>query len=171
MSEISNSKTLDTDSKSVVIKKYTNRRLYDTSISRYITLNDIKALVLSYVDFKVVDAKSNEDLTRSTLMQIISEEENQQSPIMSTQILKEFVRFYGDSMQAMMSRFLEHSIEQFMERKASLKSPLSSMANSNSISLMQNLAQQNIDSWKNKTSKMLDTSGIDNKPNRSFKHI
>lgn len=154
-----------------IIKKYTNRRLYDTDISRYITLNDIKDLVLSYVDFKVVDAKTNDDLTRPTLMQIIAEEETLQDPIMTTQILKEFVRFYGDSMQAMMSRFLEHSITLFMERKASLKSPLSSMVNSNSISLMQNLTQQNIDSWKDKVTNTQTTSISDKQTKRSFNRV
>ena len=131
-----------------VIKKYPNRRLYDTQISSYITLNDIKELVMSYSDFKVVDAKTNEDLTRCTLMQIIAEEETHGHPIMTAEILKEFVRFYGDSMQAMMSRFLEHSIKMFMERRAGLKSPLNTILGANPVSMMQTIAEQNLDSWK-----------------------
>jgi len=134
-----------------VIKKYPNRRLYDTQISSYITLNDIKDLVMSYSDFKVIDAKTKEDLTRCTLMQIIAEEETSGQPILTSEILKEFVRFYGDSMQAMMSRFLEHSIKLFMERRAGLKSPLNTILGANPVSLMQNIAEQNIDSWKAKT--------------------
>ena len=134
-----------------VIKKYPNRRLYDTQISSYITLNDVKKLVMSYSDFKVIDAKSGEDLTRSTLMQIISEEETQGQPLLTAEILKEFVRFYGDSMQAMMSRFLEHSIKHFMERRAGLKSPLNTILGANPVSLMQNIAEQNMDSWKSKS--------------------
>ena len=136
-----------------VIKKYPNRRLYDTQISSYITLNDIKELVMSYVEFKVIDAKTKEDLTRCTLMQIIAEEETNGQPIMTSDILKEFVRFYGDSMQAMMSRFLEHSIKLFMERRASLKSPLNTILGANPVSLMQNIAEQNMDSWKEKNKK------------------
>ncbi|MCW8878227.1 MAG: polyhydroxyalkanoate synthesis repressor PhaR [Kangiellaceae bacterium] len=135
-----------------VIKKYPNRRLYDTQISSYITLNDIKELVMSYSDFKVVDAKTNEDLTRCTLMQIIAEEETNGHPIMTAEILKEFVRFYGDSMQAMMSRFLEHSIKHFMERRAGLKSPLNTILGANPVSMMQNIAEQNMDSWHSKVS-------------------
>ncbi|WP_196139431.1 polyhydroxyalkanoate synthesis repressor PhaR [Aliikangiella sp. G2MR2-5] len=131
-----------------VIKKYPNRRLYDTQISSYITLNDIKDLVMSYSDFKVIDAKTNEDLTRCTLMQIISEEETSGHPILTSEILKEFVRFYGDSMQAMMSRFLEHSVKLFMEKRAGLKSPLNTILGANPVSLMQNIAEQNMDSWK-----------------------
>lgn len=143
-----------------VIKKYPNRRLYDTKISRYITLAEIKDLVMSYSDFKVIDAKTSEDLTRCTLMQIIAEEETKGQPLMTQEILKEFVRFYGDSMQAMMSRFLEHSIKLFMERRAGLKSPLNTILGANPVSLMQNIAEQNMDSWKTQT-----TVKEDNKTN------
>lgn len=135
-----------------VIKKYPNRRLYDTKISSYITLNDIKDLVMSYSDFQVIDAKTGDDLTRCTLMQIISEEETNGQPLLTSEILKEFVRFYGDSMQAMMSRFLEHSIKHFMERRAGLKSPLNTILGANPVSLMQSIAEQNMDSWSKSTS-------------------
>jgi len=131
-----------------IIKKYPNRRLYDTKISRYITLKDIKELVMSYADFKVIDAKSKEDLTRSTLMQLISEQETNGNPILTADILKELVCFYGDSMQAMMSRFLEHSVKLFMEKRAGLKSPLNSMLANNQTSQMQNIAEQNIRSFE-----------------------
>ncbi len=133
-----------------VIKKYPNRRLYDTQKSCYITLNDIRSLVMSYSDFKVIDAKSGDDLTRCTLMQIISEAESSGQPLLTADVLQEFVRFYGDSMQAMMSRFLEHSIKHFMERRAGLKSPLNTILGANPVSLMQNIAEQNMDSWKSK---------------------
>ena len=127
-----------------IIKKYPNRRLYDTEVSSYITLQDIKELVMSYTDFKVIDAKTNEDLTRCTLMQLIAEEETNGNPILTTDILKKFVLFYGDSMQAMMSRFLDHSVKLFMEKKAGLKSPLNSMLGTNQSSQMQNIAEQNM---------------------------
>jgi polyhydroxyalkanoate synthesis repressor PhaR len=139
-----------------VIKKYPNRRLYDTQISHYITLNDVKDLVMSYSDFKVIDAKTGEDLTRCTLMQIIAEEETNGHPLLTSEILKEFVRFYGDSMQAMMSRFLEHSIKHFMERRAGLKSPLNTILGANPVSLMHNIAEQNMDSWSSKSNKTED---------------
>jgi len=133
--------------KTRIIKKYPNRRLYDTKISCYITLQDIKELVMSYNDFKVIDAKTKEDLTRSTLMQLIAEEETNGNPILTSEILKEFVRFYGDSMQAMMSRFLEHSVKLFMEKRAGLKSPLNSMLGTNKTSQMQQIAEQNMQSF------------------------
>jgi len=102
---------------------------------------------MSYNEFKVIDAKTKEDLTRCTLMQLIAEEETNGNPILTSEILKEFVRFYGDSMQAMMSRFLEHSIKLFMEKRAGLKSPLNSMLDTKKISQMQHIAEQNIQSF------------------------
>jgi polyhydroxyalkanoate synthesis repressor PhaR len=143
-----------------VIKKYPNRRLYDTKKSSYITLTDIKKLVMSYSEFKVVDAKTGEDLTRCTLMQIISESESNGQPLLTTEILQEFVRFYGDSMQAMMSRFLEHSIKHFMEKRAGLKSPLNTILGANPVSLMQSIAEQNIDSWQTKSSSSSKKSSV-----------
>lgn len=127
-----------------IIKKYPNRRIYDTQISSYITLHDIKTLVMEGYDFQVIDAKTQEDLTRCTLMQLIAEEETNGTPILTPEILKEFIRFYGDSMQAMMSRFLEHSIKLFMEKRAGLKSPLNTMLNNQRTSQMQTIAEQNI---------------------------
>ncbi|MGB0495154.1 MAG: polyhydroxyalkanoate synthesis repressor PhaR [Kangiellaceae bacterium] len=141
-----------------IIKKYPNRRLYDTQISRYITLNDVKQLVMEHKNFQVVDAKTNEDLTRCTLMQLIAEEETNGVPILTSEILKEFVRFYGDSMQTMMSRFLEHSVKLFMEKRARLKSPLNSMLGTNKSSLMHNIAKQNMESFESQST---DENSID----------
>ncbi|MEM9102512.1 MAG: polyhydroxyalkanoate synthesis repressor PhaR [Pseudomonadota bacterium] len=132
-----------------VIKKYPNRRLYDTAISSYITLNDVKELVLTYTPFKVIEAKTGDDLTRGTLLQIISEQEDKGNPIFNTEILQHIIRFYGDSMQAMMSRFLEHSMKMFIEQQAGLRSPINSiMGGSNPVSIMQNVAEQNLSMWK-----------------------
>jgi len=98
-----------------LIKKYPNRRLYDTATSSYITLSDVKALVLEQVQFKVVDAKTNEDLTRSILLQIILEEESAGAPMFSSDMLSQIIRFYGNAMQGMMGSYLEKNIQTFME--------------------------------------------------------
>ena len=82
-----------------VLKKYPNRRLYDTQTSTYVTLTDIKGLVMGNESFKVVDAKTDEDLTRNILLQIILEEEAGGAPVFSTQMLSQIIRFYGNSMQ------------------------------------------------------------------------
>lgn len=98
-----------------VIKKYPNRRLYDTQTSAYVTLSDIKKLVMAQEAFKVVDAKTNEDLTRSILMQIILEEESAGMPIFSTESLKHIIRFYGHALQGVMAPFLETNLVKFIE--------------------------------------------------------
>jgi polyhydroxyalkanoate synthesis repressor PhaR len=98
-----------------LIKKYPNRRLYDTQTSAYITLADVKQLVLDNEAFQVVDAKSNEDLTRSILFQIILEEESGGVPMFSSAALAQIIRFYGHAMQGVMGTFLEKNIQAFIE--------------------------------------------------------
>lgn len=98
-----------------LIKKYPNRRLYDTKTSTYITLADVKALVLKREEFQIVDAKSNEDLTRQILLQIILDEEAGGAPMFSSEILTQFIRFYGTAMQGMVGSYLERNIMLFNE--------------------------------------------------------
>jgi polyhydroxyalkanoate synthesis repressor PhaR len=98
-----------------LIKKYPNRRLYDTQTSTYITLADVKQLVMDTEDFKVVDAKSGEDLTRSILLQIILEEESGGVPMFSSVMLSQIIRYYGHAMQGMMGTYLEKNIQAFID--------------------------------------------------------
>jgi polyhydroxyalkanoate synthesis repressor PhaR len=98
-----------------VIKKYPNRRLYDTQHSSYITLFDIKDLVMANEPFIVVDAKTGEELTRNVLMQIILEEESGGHPLFSTQSLMLMIRFYGNSLQGLMAPFMEQNLNQFID--------------------------------------------------------
>jgi polyhydroxyalkanoate synthesis repressor PhaR len=105
-----------------VIKKYPNRRLYDTATSSYITLADVKKLVLENVAFKVEDAKTHEDLTRSILLQIIIEEESAQgAPMFSCDMLTNVIRFYGNTMQGMMGNYLDKNIQTFIEIQKKLQ--------------------------------------------------
>ncbi len=98
-----------------LIKKYPNRRLYDTKTSAYITLGDVKDLVLKFEVFKVVDAKSGDDLTRSILLQIILEEETGGVPMFSSELLSGFIRFYGSTMQGMLGKYLENNMKTFVD--------------------------------------------------------
>jgi polyhydroxyalkanoate synthesis repressor PhaR len=98
-----------------LIKKYPNRRLYDTETSTYITLTDVKQLVLEQENFRVVDAKSLDDLTRSILLQIILEEESGGVPMFSSSMLSQIIRFYGHAMQGMMGNYLEKNIQAFID--------------------------------------------------------
>ena len=103
-----------------ILKKYPNRRLYDTQLSSYITLADVKTMVLSAEHFEVRDTKTGEDLTRSILLQIILEEETGGVPIFSAPMLSQLIRFYGHSMQGMMGSYLEKNLQTFTDIQARL---------------------------------------------------
>ena len=98
-----------------ILKKYPNRRLYDTQASCYITLADVKQMVLDGIEFEVRDAKTSEDLTRSILLQIILEEEAHGVPMFSSDMLSRIIRFYGNAMQGMMGSFLEKNVQTFID--------------------------------------------------------
>ena len=103
-----------------IIKKYPNRRLYDTEISSYITVEEVRQLILDGEQFEVRDAKTGEDLTRQVLLQIIAEQEQGGEPVLSTQLLSQIIRFYGDSMQGFMGSYLEKNIQMFTDMQARL---------------------------------------------------
>ena len=96
------------------IKKYPNRRLYDTANSGYITLADVKQMVLENIEFQVVDAKSGEDLTRAILLLIILEEESGGLPMFSSEMLTQLIRFYGTAQQTMMGQYMEQNVKAFL---------------------------------------------------------
>ncbi|MGP1275617.1 MAG: polyhydroxyalkanoate synthesis repressor PhaR [Caulobacterales bacterium] len=120
----------------ITIKKYANRRLYDTSASRYVTLDHLRDLVKENADFEVVDAKTGEDLTRGVLAQIIFEEEAKGANLLPVEFLRQLIGFYGDSMQAFVPGYLKMSMEGFMRQQDELRekmtgamaSPAGSMA-------------------------------------------
>ena len=96
------------------IKKYPNRRLYDTANSGYITLADVKQMVLDFIDFQVIDAKSGDDLTRGILLQIILEEESAGMPMFSSEMLSQMIRFYGNALQGIMGNYMEQNVKAFL---------------------------------------------------------
>ncbi|WP_034639233.1 polyhydroxyalkanoate synthesis repressor PhaR [Chitinilyticum aquatile] len=110
-----------------VIKKYPNRRLYDTDTSCYITLADVKQLVLDNVDIQVLDAKTSEDITRGVLLQIIMEEEAGGMPMFSYDVLTQIIRFYGNTMQGLMGNYLEKNLQLFSEMQGHLQEQASTV--------------------------------------------
>ena len=126
-----------------LIKKYPNRRLYDTQTSTYVTLADIKELVMASESFKVLDAKTDEDLTRSILLQIILEEEACGMPIFSTQMLQQMIRFYGHSMQGLMGSHLERTMQSFMDMQQKLTEQSKSMTGGGTEAWTQMMNLQN----------------------------
>lgn len=126
-----NSGKVDMSDSVRLIKKYPNRRLYDTKTSSYITLADVKELVLKHEEFQAVDAKTNQDLTRSILLQIILDEESGGSPMFSSDILTQFIRFYGNAMQGMVGSYLERNVQLFNEIQKSMQEQSKSLYGDN----------------------------------------
>mgnify|MGYP000176793337 CR=1 FL=1 len=106
----------------VVIKKYANRRLYDTQRSSYVTLDDLSVMVKEDRDFIVVDAKTNEDITRSVLTQIIIEEENKGENLLPIDFLRQLISLYGENMNTVLPRYLEQSMNTFVENQEQIQS-------------------------------------------------
>jgi polyhydroxyalkanoate synthesis repressor PhaR len=131
-----------------IIKKYPNRRLYDTAISSYITLEDVKRLVLDHVEFRVVDARTQEDLTRGILLQIINEQEERGAPMLSTELLEQLIRFYGDTLQGMMGSYLEKSMDLFVEQQNVFREQMQSLMQRSPLGVMTDMAERNIALWK-----------------------
>ena len=132
-----------------IIKKYPNRRLYDTEISSYITLEDVRQLIVDGEGFVVRDARTGNDLTRQVLMQIIAEHEEHGQPIFSTELLTQVIRFRGDALQGAMSSFLERSLQFFLEQQQTLRGQLGSLVGQAAPwSLLNSLAERNMELWK-----------------------
>jgi len=130
------------------IKKYPNRRLYDTEISSYITLEEVRQLVLDNEEFEVRDAKSGDDLTRSVLLQIISEHEERGQPMFTTNLLSQIIRFYGDSLQGFMGSYLEKSLQIFLDQQQQFRSQLNNILGQTPWSMLNDLTERNMDLWK-----------------------
>ena len=131
-----------------VIKKYPNRRLYDTEISSYITIEDVRQLIVDGQDFEVRDAKTGEDLTRQVLLQIIAEHEGDGQPMLSTQLLSQIIRFYGDSLQGFMGSYLERSMQLFLQQQNQFRQQIGGMLGQSPWAVMNQLAEKNLQVWQ-----------------------
>lgn len=131
-----------------IIKKYPNRRLYDTEISSYVTLEDVRQLIVEGEGFEVRDAKTGKDLTRAVLLQILAEHEDIGQPIFSTQLLTTVIRFYGDSLQGIIGSYLERSIQVFSEQQQQLRGTIGNLVVQNPWSLLNQLTERNMEIWK-----------------------
>lgn len=131
-----------------VIKKYPNRRLYDTEISSYITIEDVRQLIVDGESFEVRDARSGEDLTRQVLLQIIAEHEQDGEPMLSTQLLSQIIRFYGDSLQGFMGSYLERSMQIFLDQQQQFRSQIGGVLGQTPWALMNQLTERNMSMWK-----------------------
>ena len=130
----------------IIIKKYANRRLYDTSASRYVTLEHLRDLVRAGKDFQVVDAKSGDDLTRSVLGQIIFEQESKGENLLPVEFLRQVIGFYGDSMQSFVPEYLRLTMETLSRQQDAIKDKLSGASGSNTpaLTLLEEQARRNM---------------------------
>ncbi|MEO6925768.1 MAG: polyhydroxyalkanoate synthesis repressor PhaR [Rhodanobacter sp.] len=140
------------------IKKYPNRRLYDTEISSYITLEEVRQLVLDNENFEVRDAKSGDDLTRSVLLQIISEHEDKGQPMLSPQLLSQIIRFYGDSLQGFMGPYLERSLQVFLDQQTQFRSQLNNLMGQTPWNTLNDLTERNMAAFQAMQRGLIDTA-------------
>ena len=131
-----------------IVKKYPNRRLYDTVISSYITIEDVRQLVTDGEDFEVHDAKTGADLTRQVLLQIISECEEKGQPMLSTRLLSQLIRFYGDQLQGFMASYLERSLQTFLDQQQQFRSQLNTVLGQSPLSVFQTMTERNLELFK-----------------------
>ncbi len=131
-----------------IITKYPNRRLYDTEESRYVTLADVRQLVIGKTDFTVLDRKSGEDITRSILLQVISEQEQHGEAAMSQDFLSQVIRSYGKVVPEFASDYLEESMKFFMTRQQNLRSQIKRVVGLDPFAAVADAAQKNFARWK-----------------------
>jgi polyhydroxyalkanoate synthesis repressor PhaR len=132
-----------------VIKKYANRRLYHTGTSTYVTLDDLAVMVKRGDNFAVIDAKSGEDITRPVLTQIIFEQEAKTGQnLLPINFMRQLIGFYGDSMQALVPSYLEHSIQMLTENQQKFRDQMSSAFGVQNFGVMEELGQKNMDMFR-----------------------
>lgn len=131
-----------------VIKKYPNRRLYDTVESRYITLADIRRLVIDRTDFVVIDKKSQTDITRSILLQVIAEQEHAGESVMSRDFLAQVIRTYDGQMQSVVGSFLEQSLKLFNAQQREMRERMKQVVGAESAEALGQAAQRNYQRWR-----------------------
>lgn len=131
-----------------VVKKYPNRRLYDTVESRYITLADIRRLVMDKIDFVVIDKKSQEDITRSILLQVIAEREHAGEPLMSQDFLSQVIRSYGGAMQCLVGSYLEQSLKLLTSQQQQMREQIRGAFGNEACEDIATLTQRNLERWR-----------------------
>ena len=130
-----------------LIRKYSNRRLYDTGGSRHVTLDDLRQLIAGGEKIKVIDDKSGTDLTRSVLLQIIAEQERFDSPALGSDLLEMIIRFYGGPMQALLSRYLEQAFTTMLRQQEAMQLEMAK-ALASPFGPLTELARQNMELWQ-----------------------
>lgn len=142
-----------------IIKKYANRRLYDTAESRYVALDDIRRLVMDGRPFRVVDTVNDEDITRSILLQIIVEQEEKGQPMLSTRLLEQIILNYGNTLQSFVGTYLEKSMDAFVRQQQVLQEQMENMLRMAPSSVLKDMAERNMELWKGMQENLLQSFG------------
>jgi polyhydroxyalkanoate synthesis repressor PhaR len=144
-------------SKPRVIRKYANRRLYDTEASRHINKEDVRKLIASGHDVRIVDEGSGDDITRSVLLQLVAEQELGGQPVLSDEMLTQIIRFYAHPMQGVLGSYLQQSFESFLQQQSTLQEQMQEMMKSGPFAVMKDVAKQNMEAWQSMQRAFLET--------------
>ena len=144
------------------IRKYANRRLYDTVESRHINKEDVRTLIASGTDVRIIEEGSGEDITRSVLLQLVAEQELGGRPVLSDQMLTQFIRFYDHPLQGMLGSYLQQSFESFLQQQSSLQDQMQELMKSGPFAVMKDVAKQNIEAWQAMQKAFLDSKAKQN---------
>jgi polyhydroxyalkanoate synthesis repressor PhaR len=131
-----------------IIKKYPNRRLYDTAQSCYITLSDVRDLVLESIAFKVIDRQSNEDITRSILLQIIMEQESGGQPLFSADVLEQFIRNYSGETRKGFTEYMRQSVDLFTNQQVAVREQMHKVLAGTPMDTWLKMSEQNMKAWQ-----------------------
>jgi len=146
-----------------IIRKYANRRLYDTEASRHINKDDVRKLISAGKDVRIVEDGSGDDITRSILLQLVAEQELGGRPVLSDQMLTQIIRFYDHPMQGMLGSYLQQSFETFLQQQSTLQEQMQELMKSGPFAVMKDVAKQNMEAWQAMQKAFRDTKAkIDN---------
>ncbi|MGB0833676.1 MAG: polyhydroxyalkanoate synthesis repressor PhaR [Psychrobium sp.] len=135
----------------ITIKKYPNRRLYDTSTSQYVNLDYIHQLVMNHTEFEIVSSKDGSNLTKTVLLQIISESEtNDSQSLLTDALLKQLIRFYDSDMQVFVRQYLEQSMARFLEQQESMQGMMKNLVDASPMNMFTKMMEQNASMWQPK---------------------
>jgi polyhydroxyalkanoate synthesis repressor PhaR len=155
-----------------LIKKYANRRLYDSSQSKHVTLDDIRGIIVQGESIKVLEDKTGDDITRHILLQVIAEQEHGGRPILSARVLESLIRFYGNQLQGFLATYLERSVETFLQQQEIMQTQLSKVASTSPLAAtMTELTRSNLELWAKMQESLLNSwnapreSAREKKPN------
>ena len=131
-----------------IIRKYANRRLYDTEASRHINKDDVRKLIAAGKEVRILEDGSGDDITRSVLLQLVAEQELGGKPVLSDQMLTQIIRFYDHPMQGVLGSYLQQSFETFLQQQSTMQEQMQELMRNGPFAVMKDVAKQNMEAWQ-----------------------